>query len=118
MTFFSISKKVEKCISVFIPISQNGENVYEVCSKSIANFVFFKNYLFIHEYLFCPLQSNPHQILYTCANVFFQSFDAVFISLIVAERHPFMGLFSFGNKKKSQGADLGNTAVLFLAKNV
>ena len=31
---------------------------------------FFKKYLLIHEYLFYPLQSNPHQILYTCANVF------------------------------------------------
>ena len=29
---------------------------------------FFTNYLFIHEYLFCPLQSNPHQILHTCAH--------------------------------------------------
>ena len=35
---------------------------YRVC--------FFKNYLFIHEYRFYPLQSNAHQILYTCAKVF------------------------------------------------
>ena len=34
---------------------------------------FFKNYLLIHEYLFCHFQSNPHKILYTCANIFFQS---------------------------------------------
>ena len=31
---------------------------------------FFKKYLFFHEYLFYPFQSNPHQKLYTCANVF------------------------------------------------
>jgi len=30
--------------------------------------------------------------------------DAVFISSIVAKRYPFMGLFSFENRKKSQGA--------------
>ena len=36
---------------------------------------FFMNIMNIifHEYLFYPLQSNPHQILYTCAKVFFQS---------------------------------------------
>ena len=38
--------------------------IYVVYSKSIANFVFF------HEYLFYPFQSNPHQKIYTCANVF------------------------------------------------
>ena len=98
---------------------------------------FFKNYLFIHDYLFCPLQSNPHQILYLCQRffqsskhfkksffviLFSSSFDAVFISSIVAQRRPFMGLFSFGNKKKSQGArsgEYGGCGIIsvFLAKN-
>ena len=45
--------------------------LYTRCVQKVLRILcFFKNYLFIHEYLFCPLQSNPHQILYTCANVF------------------------------------------------
>ena len=45
--------------------------IYEISIQKLSRILcFFKNYLFIHEYLFCPLQSNPHQILYTCANVF------------------------------------------------
>ena len=38
---------------------------------------FFKTYLFFHEYLFYPLQSNTHQKLYTCANVFFAILEAL-----------------------------------------
>ena len=47
------------------------EKTYTRCVQKVSRIVcFFKNYLFIHEYLFCPLESNPHQILYTCANIF------------------------------------------------
>ena len=56
---------------------QFKDAIYEVCSKSIANFVFFQNFLFIHEYLFCPLQSNPRQILYTLAKLFFPILKAL-----------------------------------------
>ncbi|UYV66892.1 hypothetical protein LAZ67_4003248 [Cordylochernes scorpioides] len=52
------------------------------------------------------------------------SFNAVFISSSVAKRRPFMGLFSLGNKRKSQGGRSGEyggcgfISVLFLAKKV
>ena len=45
--------------------------------KVLRILCFCKNYLFIHEYLFCPLQSNPHQLLYTCANLFFPILEAL-----------------------------------------
>jgi hypothetical protein len=40
------------------------------------------------------------------------SSDAVFISSIVANLRPFMGLFSFGNRKQSQGAKSGEYGVV------
>ena len=103
--------------------------IYEVHSKVQQTLCFSKNYLFIHEYLFVPFKviftryytlvpkflSNPRttqKILFMI--LFSSSFDAVFICSIVAQRRPFKGLFSFGNKKKSQGADLGNTVAAAL----
>ena len=45
--------------------------IYTRCVQKVSRILcFFKNYLLIHKYLFDHLQSNPHQILYTCAKVF------------------------------------------------
>ena len=66
-------------------------------------------YLFIHQYLYCPLQSNPLRyntlipalfrilealLMSTFGIVLSYSSDAVFISSIVVYLRPFMGLFS------------------------
>ena len=48
------------------------------CVQKVSRILyFFKSFLFIHEYLSRPLQSNPHQILYTCAKFFFPILEAL-----------------------------------------
>ena len=70
-----------------------------------------------------PSKQSPPDIIYDFMILFSSSFDAVFIYSIVAKRRPFMGHFSFGNTKKSQGTRSGEydgcaiTSVLFFAKN-
>ena len=66
------SKLIFLLISAFIVFAKSVTDAPMLtrCVQKVLRFLcFFKNYLFIHEYLFCPLQSNPHH-LYTCANVF------------------------------------------------
>ena len=105
--------------------------------KSIANFVYFQKniyLLFVNIYFvkiiprdiihLCQrfFQSSKHfKISFFCI-LFSSSFDAVFISSIVAQRRLFLGLFSFTYKKKSQRARSGEyggcsiISVLVLAK--
>ena len=74
------SSQYTRCMTRFITrrCSAGKSNIHirytSLFKKSVQKvsriLCFFKNYLFIHEFLLCPLQSNPHQILYTCANVF------------------------------------------------
>jgi len=103
---------------------------YEVQKK--VDFLFFsKNiYLFITIY-FVPFKVIPLRY-YTLVPALFPIFEAllicvfwlfialssssdvvIFISSIVANFRPFMGLFNFGNKRKSQGAKSGEYGVVF-----
>ena len=75
-------------------------------------------YLFMNNYLVpfkvIPLRYNT--LILAC-------FDFSFISSIVAKPFPFIGVFSFGKRKKSAGAKSGGyciwgmITVLFLSKN-
>ena len=102
--------------------------------KKKGDFLFFSKNIYLLITICFPFQSNPPQILYTCASDFsnprrgllicafwygFELFQRCGLYLFNRGKSPFMDLFSFGNKKKSQGAksgEYGGMTVLFLAK--
>lgn len=90
-----------------------------------------KYHLIIHQYLCRLVQSYPSSAgVYSSPRLalfgiaFSSSSDAVFIYLIVTILRPVLGLFSLGNRKKSQGAKPGvygswsMIMVLFLPKKL
>ena len=95
--------------------------------KKYREFCVFLNYLFIHENLFFSLQSNHHQILYTCAKVFFQSskhFKKSFLwsgsapsSIPSLSTQAISWASSVSKTRKShRGPDLGNTVAVILVR--
>ena len=96
-------------------------------SQILQTLCFFINYLFIHEYLICLLQSNAHQILYTCAKVFFPILEElkkiIFCDLVQlpfilpqSQRRVVLSWASSVSvtRKSPRGPDLGNTVAAAL----
>lgn len=101
LIFDDLQKKAEGSLKAFYYFY-----IYEVCSKQRWLFSF------LDKYLFCPLQSKPPYIYNVLVPTLFSNVEALlicafwyglefFVSLIIANPRPFIGLFNFGNRKNS-----------------
>ena len=64
--------KVETSHSLLTLIAERFFCTFQTrCVQKVSQILcFLKNYLLLHEYLFCPLQSNPHHIIHLCQGFF------------------------------------------------
>ena len=106
-----------KLVSIQIPAC----DMYVVCSKSIANFEFLRVYVYsIFDFLWRYVGTHiPHLCWHFECSVNFWQLYYLYVFWLVFD----FCLFSFGNKKKSQGARSGeygdcSNIIVFLAKNL